>query len=163
VSTPQWRSLPTGPRRWFFRLPLLLFRARLGWVFGGRLVMLVHRGRRTGREHEVVVEVVAREPATGAVTVASGYGPAANWYRNLLAHPEATIVLGTRRIAVRARPVPAEQGGELMVDYARRHPRAARMVARQVGLRVDGDEHGYRELGRVLPYQRLEPVAGLRE
>ncbi|MDQ4085180.1 MAG: nitroreductase family deazaflavin-dependent oxidoreductase [Actinomycetota bacterium] len=159
MTTPQWRSPPTGPRRWFLRLPLLVFRARLGWMFGGRLVMLVHRGRRTGLEHRVVVEVASRDPASGTVTVASGYGPAADWYRNLLAHPEATMVLGARRVAVRARPMPAEEGGELMVDYARRHPRAARMVARQMGVRVDGSDRGYRELGRALPYQRLEQTA----
>jgi deazaflavin-dependent oxidoreductase (nitroreductase family) len=161
VSTPRWRPLPTtGPRRWLFRAPLLAYRAHLGWLFGHRLVMVLHRGRVSGRERRVVVEVVARDRATGAVTVASGYGPGASWYRNLLAHPDAVVVLGTRRIAVRASPLTAEQGADLMVDYARRRPRSARMVARQVGIDVDGSETGYRALGRALPYLRLEPRAG---
>jgi deazaflavin-dependent oxidoreductase (nitroreductase family) len=163
VSTPRWRPPPTsGPRRWLFRAPLLVYRARLGWVFGHRLVMVLHRGRVSGRERRVVVEVVTRDRATGAVTVASGYGPAANWYRNLLARPDAAVVLGARRIAVRAVPLTAEEGGDLMVDYARRRPRSARMVARQAGVDVDGSEAGYRALGRVLPYLRLEPRAGPR-
>ena len=158
VATPHWQTLPTtGPRRWQFRAPLLAYRARLGWLFGHRLVMLVHRGRTSGRWRQVVVEVVVRDPATGAVTVASGYGPTSNWYRNLLADPDAQIVLGARRHAVRARPLPAEEGGDLMVDYARRRPRSARMVARQMGVPVDGSEASYRALGRVLPYVRLEP------
>jgi deazaflavin-dependent oxidoreductase (nitroreductase family) len=161
VNTPRWRPLPTtGPRRWLFRAPLLLYRARLGWVFGHRLVMVLHRGRRSGHRHRVVVEVVTRDPATGALTVASGYGPGANWYRNLLAHPDAAVVLGSRRIAVHATPLPPEQGADLMVDYARRRPRSARLVARQMGVRVDGSEAGYRALGRMLPYVRLEPRAG---
>jgi deazaflavin-dependent oxidoreductase (nitroreductase family) len=158
VTTPRWRALPTaGPRRWLFRTPLLVYRAGLGWLFGHRLVMIVHRGRRSGRWRQVVVEVVVRDPATGVVTVASGYGPTANWYRNLLANPDAEIVLGSRRLAVRARPIPAEEGAELMVDYARRRPRSARMVARQVGVPVDGSEASWRVLGRALPYVRLEP------
>lgn len=158
VTTPRWRPLPTtGPRRWLFRAPLLVYRARLGALFGRRLVMVVHRGRRSGRWRRVVVEVVVRDPRTGAVTVASGYGPTANWYRNLLAHPEAEIVLGSRRLAVRARPLSAEEGAGLMVDYARRRPRSARMVARQMGMAVDGSEASFRALGRVLPYVRLEP------
>jgi deazaflavin-dependent oxidoreductase (nitroreductase family) len=158
VTTPRWRALPTaGPRRWLFRTPLLLYRAHLGWLFGHRLVMLVHRGRRSGQWRQVVVEVVVRDRATGAVTVASGYGPTANWYRNLLANPDAEIVLGSRRLAVRATSLPAEEGAELMVDYARRRPRSARMVARQVGMPVDGSEASWRALGRALPYVRLEP------
>lgn len=158
VTTPRWRALPTsGPRRWLFRAPLLAYRVHLGWLFGHRLVMIVHRGRRSGQWRRVVVEVVARDPRTGAVTVASGYGPASNWYRNLIAHPDAEIVLGSRRLAVRAGPVPAEQGGELMVGYARRRPRSARMVARQMGVAVDGSEASFRALGRVLPYVRLDP------
>jgi deazaflavin-dependent oxidoreductase (nitroreductase family) len=161
VATPQWKTLPTtGPRRWLFRAPLLVYRAHLGWLFGHRLVMLVHRGRRSGQWREVVVEVVVRDPATGAVTIASGYGPTSNWYRNLLADPDAEIVLGARRRAVRARPLPAEEGGALMVDYARRRPRSARMVARQMGVPVDGSEASFRALGRVLPYMRLEPHDG---
>jgi deazaflavin-dependent oxidoreductase (nitroreductase family) len=104
-----------------------------------------------------VVEVVVRDPRTGAVTVASGYGPTANWYRNLLANPDAEIVLGSRRLAVRAVPLPPEEGGGLMVDYARRRPRSARMVARQMGVPVDGTEASFRALGRALPYVRLEP------
>jgi deazaflavin-dependent oxidoreductase (nitroreductase family) len=158
VSTPRWRSLPTaGPRRWLFRAPLLVYRARLGWLFGRRLVMIEHRGRVSGRQRRVVVEVVVHDPVSGAVTVASGYGPTANWYRNLLADPEAHIVLGARRLPVRARPVPSEEGADLMAEYARRRPRSARMVAKQVGLPVDGSEARYRELGRTLPYMRLEP------
>jgi deazaflavin-dependent oxidoreductase (nitroreductase family) len=158
VSTPHWRPLPArGPRRWLFRAPLLVYRARLGWLFGRRLVMIEHRGRTSGRLRRVVVEVVVHDPVSGAVTVASGYGPTANWYRNLLATPDAHIVLGARRIAVRAHSVPAEAGADLMVVYARRRPRSAGMVAKQVGLFLDGTERRYRDLGRALPYLRLEP------
>ena len=162
MTAPRWRRLPTGARRALFRLPLLAYRVGLGAMFGHRLALVTHRGRRTGRERQVVVEVVTRDARTGAVVVASGYGPTANWYRNLRAEPRATLQLGNRSSAVVAVPLSPEEGAQAMADYARRRPRSARMVARQVGVRVDGSEQGYRDLGRVLPYLRLEPDQGMR-
>jgi deazaflavin-dependent oxidoreductase (nitroreductase family) len=157
MATPTWRSLPTGPLRWFFRAPILAYRARLGWLFGHRLVLVEHRGRKTGLRRRVVVEVAARDHDSGAVVVASGFGPKANWYRNVLAHPDTTIVLGARRVAVHAVPLSSEEGGEVMVDYARRHAASAKVLAGYMGMPVDGSEKAYRELGRVLPFVRFEP------
>jgi hypothetical protein len=64
----------------------------------------------------VVVEVAARDRATGAVTVVSGFGPGSDRYRNLLAHPRASIQLGARVIGVRAVPVPPDQAAEVIVE-----------------------------------------------
>jgi deazaflavin-dependent oxidoreductase (nitroreductase family) len=146
-------------RRRLFRLPILLYRARLGWLLGHRFVLINHIGRRTGRERQVVVEVVARDRATGAVTVAAGFGPGTDWYRNLRARPEATIRIATRRIGVRAVPLTAEQGSEVMAAYARRHPRAARGLSGFMGFSVDGSDDDYRAVGREIPFVRLEPRA----
>lgn len=160
MADHRWRSVPTGVRRFLFRLPILVYRARLGGLFGHRLVLVNHRGRRSGLARQVVVEVTERDRASGAVTVASGFGPQANWYRNLLAGPDTTIELGRRRTAVRAVPLSAEEGGEVMVRYARRHGPSARVLARYMDFTVDGSDDGYRALGRVVPFLRLEPRAG---
>jgi len=148
---------PTGIRRVLFRLPILLYRARLGWLLGSRFVLINHTGRRTGRQRQVVVEVVERDPETGAVTVAAGFGKRTDWYRNLLAHPKASIRLGNRRIEVRATPLTAEQGAEVMVGYARRHPTAAKGLSRFMGFAVDGSVEDYRAAGREIPFLRLTP------
>jgi len=50
--------------RWFVRSPIWLYRARLGFVFGSRLLMLEHVGRTSGHRRYVVLEVIAR-PAPG--------------------------------------------------------------------------------------------------
>jgi deazaflavin-dependent oxidoreductase (nitroreductase family) len=149
---------PQGLRRWLLRLPVVAFRSRLGWLFGGRLVLVEHVGRRSGARHSVVVEVVARDPATGTVTVASGFGAGADWYRNLITHPETTIRIGPRRIAVTAQTLPADQGASIMVDYAHRHPRAAPRVARFMGYDVDGSDDDYAALGRSVPFLALVPT-----
>lgn len=40
--------------------------------------MLTHTGRVSGRKRRTVVEVVEYDPATGAHTVCSGFGPRAD-------------------------------------------------------------------------------------
>ncbi|KUP97517.1 nitroreductase family deazaflavin-dependent oxidoreductase [Thermobifida cellulosilytica] len=151
------RPPPTGLSRLLFRLPVHLYRARLGWLFGDRLLMLTHTGRVTGRTRRTVVEIVERDPADGSFTVCSGYGPRADWYRNLMARPEAAVQVGTRTIPVTAEPLPADRAAEALVRYARRHPRAARSLSRLVGLPLDGSEAGYRRAAEILPFVRLVP------
>lgn len=146
--------------RWLFRVPALAYRLRLGWVFGRRLVLVEHVGRRTGRRRRVVLEVVDRDPAAGTLIVVSGYGPRADWYRNLLAHPRTRAVLGRRRLTVTAEPVPAATGAEIMTRYASRHPRTARRLLRTLGYEVDGSDAGFAEAGRLLPFLRLVPTGG---
>lgn len=48
--------------RWFVRAPIWIYRARLGVLFGSRLLMLEHIGRSTGHRRHIVVES-ARGPA----------------------------------------------------------------------------------------------------
>lgn len=149
---------PAGLARLLFRLPIWLYRARLGALLGRRFVLIHHTGRTTGRARQVVVEVVGHDRTTGTVTVASGFGPRAQWYRNLLATPEATIQLGARTIAVHARPLDPEEAAAAMVGYTRAHPRTARRLARFMGFEVDGSEDDYRAVGREVPMVRLEPT-----
>ena len=49
---------PKGLRRLVFRAPLHAYHARLGWLFGQRLLLLHHTGRVTGKPREVILEVV---------------------------------------------------------------------------------------------------------
>lgn len=50
--------------RWFVRAPIWLFRARLGFLLGSRLLMLEHLGRKSGGRRHVVLEVVTRAPGS---------------------------------------------------------------------------------------------------
>jgi deazaflavin-dependent oxidoreductase (nitroreductase family) len=124
-TPPDRPRLPAGWRRFLARMPIPLFRCGLGWVFGGRLLLLHHVGRVTGLDRRVVLEVVEYAPDTGSWTVASGFGPKAAWYRNLRAEPKILIEVGRRRHAVTARFLTPDDGAEIMARYARRHPRTA--------------------------------------
>ncbi|MGH3594278.1 MAG: nitroreductase family deazaflavin-dependent oxidoreductase, partial [Pseudonocardiaceae bacterium] len=55
------------------RAPIWLYRARLGFLFGSRMLLLEHVGRKTGARRYVVLEVVGH-PTPGTYVVASGFG-----------------------------------------------------------------------------------------
>ncbi|MEV0913529.1 nitroreductase family deazaflavin-dependent oxidoreductase [Streptomyces sp. NPDC049967] len=156
-SVPRRPAPPAGWRRTVARLPVHMFRAGLGPLFRGRLLLLVHTGRTSGQPHRTAVEVVESATVDGrrSWTVASGYGPAADWYRNLRRTPQATVQIGRRFHAVTAAELPAGEGGELMVRYAPRHPRVARRLCAYLGFTVDGSAEGYRAVGESIPFVRL--------
>ncbi|BBJ46048.1 nitroreductase [Streptomyces antimycoticus] len=149
---------PSGLRRVMFRAPLLLYRWRLGWLLGGRMLLLTHRGRTSGLSRQVVLEVTGRDPATGAYHLASGFGPSAQWYRNIRRTPHVTVQVGRRRMPAIAEPLDPEESGRLMATYALRHPRLARGLMRMCGLEGDGSAEDYHRIGRDhIPFVRVLP------
>lgn len=155
----------TGWRRSAARMPIHLFRSGLGPLFRGRLLLLVHTGRLSGEPRRTALEVVeaGRHAEGGRVwTVASGFGPRADWYRNLRQTPQAVVQAGRGYHAVSAHFLPSGEGGELMARYAPRHPRAARKLCAYMGFTVDGSEEGYRRAGAAIPFVQLTEDAGPR-
>lgn len=97
---------PVGSRRarsyfrLFNRFMLLLWRLGLGpfvnaWpAVGGRIMVLTHTGRRSGRRHQTPVNYA---PIDKDVWCVAGYGPESDWYRNLVADPRVEVRLPNRR------------------------------------------------------------------
>jgi len=109
--------------RWLVRAPIWLFQHGAGFLFAGRLILLEHVGRTSGRPRYVVLEVVAR-PARDEIIVASGFGEQAQWYRNLRAHPHAHVSVGfLRRVPARSIMLSPEESGAILRGYARHHSR----------------------------------------
>lgn len=154
-SKAQAPARPRGLARVAYRAPIWLYRVGLGWVLGRRFLLLEHRGRRSGLVRSAVLEVVRHDAATDTYLVASGFGERSDWFRNLLADPRARIHVGRRRADVTARWLARENARRELLDYVRRHPRAARAVARLLGLEIDGTEDALRELAEVVPIVAL--------
>jgi deazaflavin-dependent oxidoreductase (nitroreductase family) len=143
-----------------FRLPLPLYRLRLGWVFGRRVLVVNYVGYRTRQQRRVVLESVTHGADDGSYVVASGWGPEAAWYRSLRQTPAVTIQVGARTAPVTAVPLSADEGAEIFARYAVRHRRAAKfLLLRLMGYAVDGSEADFRAVGRQLPFVRLVPRA----
>ena len=87
-----------------FMAPLI--RAGFGWLLGnpltGHYLVLVTRGRRSGRRREAPLGYVIRD---GGVYVVAGYGRTTPWYRNLLDERAVEVILPTRRFRADAAPV----------------------------------------------------------
>lgn len=147
---------PAGWRRRAARLPIPLFRIGLGPVFGKRLLLLHHTGRATGLDHRVVLEVVAHDAIGGSWTVASGFGPRSDWYRNLCAEPKTVIQFGNQHYAVTAHFLMRDDGVEIMARYGRRHPRTARRLCAFFDLAADGSETAFRDAGSAIPFVQLD-------
>lgn len=144
---------PTGLSRTLWRLPILLYRCGLGRLLGSRVMLLTHTGRVSGEPRRAVVEVVQQDE--NDYVAASGFGPRADWYRNVIATPDATIEVGGRKLTVVATPVPAQEGGEIMARYGLRHPAAARRLCKLLGFAVDGSTEDYRAVGSHIPFVRF--------
>ncbi len=127
---------PSGVLRFLFRLPIFLFRWHLGWLLGERFVMIDHVGRKSGKLHQAVVEVVDHDRTDDTYVVASGWGYKANWYQNLTAHPETTIHVGMRTLAVRAETLPPPQAAQRLIAYRDHHRFAARELSGLMGIDI---------------------------
>lgn len=147
---------PSGMSRALFRAPIYLYRLGLGWLFGKRILLLNHTGRVSGTQRQVILEVVEHDRTNGSFVVASGWGPTAAWYRNILHRPQVSVQVGRRTIPVTAVPLTAEEGAEIFARYAARHRAAARyLLPRLLGFAVDGTEADFRAVGQRMPFVRL--------
>ena len=144
--------------RWIVRAPVWLYRARLGFMFGSRLLMLEHTGRKSGIRRYVVLEAVDH-PDPHTYIVAAGFGDRAQWLRNVRASPRVRVYTGYHRpVPAIARPLTSEETAAALTAYARRHPRAwaalKPVFEATLGARIDSD-------GTSLPMIALD-LAGSR-
>ncbi len=151
---------PRGLRAIPWRLPIWLYRLRLGWLLGNRFLLLTHIGRVSGRPRQAVLEVVRHDPESDTYYVASGFGEKSHWFRNIMKTPEVTIQVGRRRIEAVAERLPVEEAERELADYARRNPRAFRTLTRLLGYQVEDLEEGARTMAQWIPIVAFRPRRG---
>jgi deazaflavin-dependent oxidoreductase (nitroreductase family) len=115
---------PKGALRFGLRLPIWLYRLHLGWLLGERFLLLTHTGRHTGKPRQTVIEVVKHDRERADFYVVSGWGPRADWYRNIHAQPQVLVQAGRHRWHARAEDVPLPQAVDILEEYTRRYPLA---------------------------------------
>ena len=110
--------------RRLMRAPTWIYRARAGALFGSRILMLEHVGRKSGAPRYAVLEVVDH-PGPDVYVVASGFGRKAQWFRNIQANPRVRVHAGShapRRAT--ARVLDQQEADRTLAGYRSRHPRA---------------------------------------
>jgi deazaflavin-dependent oxidoreductase (nitroreductase family) len=74
------------------------------WPAGiGRIMVIKHRGRKSGREYLTPVNYAIVD---GGIYCTAGFGSISDWYKNLLANPNAEIQLPSGWRKARAEDVP---------------------------------------------------------
>ena len=151
---------PVGRR--VLRAPLWLYDRGLGWVLGKRFLCLTHTGRRSGRRHRTVLEVVGPGRRPGEVVVLSGLGVTADWYRNVRAGGMVEVTLARRSFRAEHRVLGADEAVAVLVGYERRNrwvaPVVRRVLSRLVGWDYDGSDGARRRLAGELPMVALWPA-----
>jgi deazaflavin-dependent oxidoreductase (nitroreductase family) len=141
------------------RLPAFLYQCGLGGLLGSRFLLLTHVGRRSGVAYQTVLEVVGRDP-DGSLTVLSGFGRDADWYRNLCHQPVVEITVGSTTRVAWARTLAVSEAAETIDRYHRDHP-LLRPVINQVltalvGWGYDGSPQSQLHLAEQLPVVKFE-------
>jgi deazaflavin-dependent oxidoreductase (nitroreductase family) len=147
-------QLPRPPRGWkaaLWRLPIWLYRLGMGWLLGGRFLLLTHTGRASGKARQAVIEVVAHNAQTKTYFAVSGFGEKAQWFQNITKTPQVRIQVASRKMAARAERLPVEEGESILQEYASRHPAALREISRLLKLPYDGSPESISAIARVLP------------
>ncbi len=132
--------------------PAYLYRARLGFVFGSRFLMVEHTGRRSGNPYETVLEISGRRPELDEWIVTAGHGPKSDWYRNLEENGADAVWIGsTRHDRPGVRFLDPAEAARVFSIYEGKHPRTARRLLSIMGVSYDGTDDGRREMMRQIP------------
>lgn len=154
------RSRPSGVLRAAFRLPIYLYGCRLGWLLGHRILLLTHRGRRSGSIRRTPLEVIRHDAASGESVVVSAWGERSDWYRNLKANPAMEIRIGREHYVPRQRFLSPEEAYAEIAAYERRHPLLARTLPRWLGYRLDGTREARRRFADSVRMVAFRPENG---
>lgn len=139
---------PSGPLRILFRIPVYFYRAGLGWMFGKRFVLINHVGRKTGKQHQAVVEVVELEKGTGNVIVVAGYGEQTQWYKNLREQPKTAIQIGNQKHTVSIDLLGPDDGENIIARYLGKYGKLTGQLFSMIGYEWDGSEDDARKIAR---------------
>jgi deazaflavin-dependent oxidoreductase (nitroreductase family) len=121
-------------------------------------------GRRTGFLSYTVLEILEFRRETREIVAMSGFGPNADWLRNIEAAPGTeVVVVGSKRFAATHRILDNGEAMAVIAAYERRNRLLAGVVrtvlSRLLDWRYDGSEGARRQLVTELPLIGFRPVS----
>ena len=141
-----------------FRMPLRAYRHDAGWLLGHTFLLLVHTGRKTGQPHSMVAMVLRYDRGTREAVICSGWGPDADWVRNLRAGPAVRLQLGRESYTPEHRFLSEDESSEVVVQFRREHPWRMRLISTILGWGDLRDDDTAREFTRTHPFVALHPA-----
>jgi len=141
-----------------FRMPLRAYRHDAGWLLGHTFLLLVHTGHKTGQPHSMVAMVLRYDRGTREAVICSGWGPDADWVRNLRAGPAVRVQLGRESYTPEHRFLSEDESFEVVVQFRREHPWRMRLISTILGWGDLRDDDTTREFTRTHPFVALHPA-----
>jgi deazaflavin-dependent oxidoreductase (nitroreductase family) len=148
---------PRGYKAILWRLPIWLYRLRLGVLLGHRALLLTHKGRISGKERYAMLEVIKYEEATNTHYVASGFGEKSDWYQNITKTPDVTIQVGNDRFSATAERLPSDKATTVFNEYTQDHPNAIRNLAKFVGYKIGNSQEELMGFLELIPVVIFHP------
>jgi deazaflavin-dependent oxidoreductase (nitroreductase family) len=113
---------------------------RVGGVFEGAPIVLVHhRGRKSGREHLTPMMYLRHDTDDNIIDVFATKGGAPtnpDWYYNLTAAGEGSVERGTESYQVTVRELTGAERDRVYAEQARRYPGFAEYERQTEGIRT---------------------------
>lgn len=112
--------------------PILLYRIGLGPLIGSLILLLTTKGRKSGKAR---VTPLQYEEIEGQIYFGSARGTQADWFKNIIAHPEVEIQVKGRRFRGLASPIQdRSQIADFIEIRLQRHPRMLGAILHRAGL-----------------------------
>jgi deazaflavin-dependent oxidoreductase (nitroreductase family) len=113
---------------------------RVGGVFeGAPIVLLHHRGRKSGRERVNPLMYLPHDTEPDSIYVFATRGGAPtnpDWYYNVTAAGDGTVELGTGTYKVTVRELTGAERDRIYAEQARRYPGFAEYARQTAGVRI---------------------------
>jgi deazaflavin-dependent oxidoreductase (nitroreductase family) len=137
--------------RWLLRL-----------VSPAPVVVLTHRGRRSGKVYKTPVEAISADRELGEVIVSPMWGERSDWYRNVLAGGLVEATLRGEALPVQVRQLTEDERREALSAYRRDHPIYSRGIVRMLAGLHDLQGDRFEAVAREIPMLILHRPAAER-
>jgi deazaflavin-dependent oxidoreductase (nitroreductase family) len=142
------------------RAPAAFDRPGLRWLLSDRLwpvpvLVLKHRGRRSGRLYSTPVEAITEDRDRGEISISPMRGEQSDWYRNLVAGGLEEVRMRGQGYSVEWEHLAESENRKALERYLREHPRYGRSIVRMLMRMHDLSGDPLEVLPKRLPMLRL--------
>ena len=144
------------------RMPSVLDRKGTRWMLQALspapVIVLVHRGRKSGRLYKTPLEILLDDPERGELVISPMWGRNSDWYRNVVAGGLVEVHVRGEERKVEWRELDEAERRTAINAYREAHPFYSRLTLRML-VRVNGFEGDPVEaVVREVPMLRLRRV-----
>ena len=139
-----------------FKLPVFLYRLKLGWLLGRRFMQITHVGRLSRKVRRTILAVLWFDEETREIFAVSAW-KGSDWYYNIQASPALQVESGFDRYAPQQRTLSPEEITTAFMEYRRGHPIFSRIVCRIPGWKWDSSYEEFLALARTLHGVAFKP------